>query len=103
METTIYGGPWANVTNRFLGVRFLINGEIHYGWIGFRKVRVYPMGARLYGWAYETEPNKEIIAGDTGRAEQSDSSISPTSLEILAAGHSGIEQRRKVTTVAGGH
>ena len=25
-------GPWANVTNRYLGFKFLIHGQVHYGW-----------------------------------------------------------------------
>jgi hypothetical protein len=95
METAVYGGPWADVTNRFLGVRFLINGEVHYGWIGFREVRNFPMGARLAGWAYEAVPDKAILAGDTGTGASADSFISPTSLEILAAGHTAIDERRK--------
>ena len=41
-------------------------------------------------------PDKAILAGDTGTGTVSiDSSISPTSLEILANGHTGVEQRRE--------
>jgi hypothetical protein len=25
-------GPWANVTNHYLGLRFMIKGKVHYGW-----------------------------------------------------------------------
>ena len=25
-------GPWKNVTNRYLGLKFRVNGKIHYGW-----------------------------------------------------------------------
>ena len=98
-SSNVYGSNWQNVKGRCLGVRFLINGEVHYGWIGFREVRVFPIAAKLYGWAYETVPDKEILAGDTGTATPLDSSISPTSLEILAAGHTAIEQRRKRTAL----
>ena len=31
-------GNFLNTTGRFLGVRFLISGQVHYGWIGFRYV-----------------------------------------------------------------
>ena len=102
METAVYGGLWADVTNRFLGVRFLINGEVHYGWIGFSAVRDFPMSARLAGWAYEAVPGKEILAGDTGSSE-SGATFEPTSLEILAAGHSAIDQRRKRSINPRGH
>jgi hypothetical protein len=97
METPIYGGYWQNAKSRSLGVRFLINGQVHYGWIGFREVHDYPLAAKLYGWAYETQPGKAILAGDTGTATPVDSSISPTSLEILSAGHTAINQRRRRT------
>jgi len=88
-------GKWANVTNRFLGVKFRIGNEVHYGWIGFRYVNVsFGVYAALGGWAYETEADKAILAGDKGSVSLT-GSINPTSLEILAAGHTGIEERRK--------
>jgi hypothetical protein len=98
METFEYGGPWANVSDRFLGVRFLINGEVHYGWIGFRMVGDANFGAYLAGWAYETEPDTPILAGDMGTAAPLDTSFTPSSLDILASGHNAIEQRRKRNT-----
>jgi hypothetical protein len=98
METPFYRGYWNyNTESRCLGVRFLINGEVHYGWIGFREVRVFPIAAKLYGWAYETVPDKPIVAGDMGTGASLDGSISPTSLEILAAGHTAVGERRKRT------
>jgi hypothetical protein len=82
--------------DRFLGIEFLINNEIHYGWIGFRSVALggYPT-ATLAGWAYETDANKAIAAGDRGINSQPTTSVEPTSLEILAIGHKGQELRRK--------
>ena len=107
METPFYRGSWQGAKSRCIGVRFLINGEVHYGWIGFREVRPIPVAVRLYGWAYESVPDKEILAGDTGSGTGTsaplDSSASPTSLEILAAGQAAIDQRRKRNTPAGGH
>jgi hypothetical protein len=99
-----YHFNWCNVTNRFLGVRFLVNGEVHFGWIGFRHVDGFrgKMGAALAGWAYETQPDKSIGAGDMGSSENG-ATIQPTSLEILSAGYSGVEQRRKRVATAGGH
>ena len=92
---------WHDAADKFLGVRFLINGEVHYGWIGFRSVTVaYPViTAKLGGWAYETAPGKSILAGDTGSGSaQSQGEIQPTSLQMLAAGHAAIEHRRKRTS-----
>jgi len=99
-----YVGSFANIQNKFLGVKLVVKGEVHFGWIGFRRVDAREtVQVTLAGWAYETDPNTPIVAGDLGTAAPLDSSISPTSLEVLSAGHSGIEQRRKRTTVAGGH
>ena len=89
---------WHDAEDKFLGVRFLINGQVHYGWIGFRSVSVaYPViTAKLGGWAYETQPNQSILAGDTGTASSGGmGSIEPSSLEVLSAGHTAIPQRRK--------
>jgi hypothetical protein len=99
METPFYRGSWnywgGYGKDRCLGVRFLIHGEVHYGWIGFRQVRNIPVAAKLYGYAYETTPDKGILAGDTGTAASFDSSTNPTSMEILAVGHSAIDKRRQ--------
>jgi len=87
-------GSWQNVQHRYLGVKFAINGETHYGWIGFRSVTETSdyggFKAIFGGWAYETQPNKPIRAGDTGTTEKaaaSSGSADPTSLEMLATGH----------------
>jgi len=60
-------GPWNNVTNRYLGLKFQIKGKTHYGWA---RLNVSSQGygsivATLTGYAYETTPNKAIIAGKT--------------------------------------
>lgn len=54
-------GPWANATNKFLGLKFLIAGEVHYGWA--RLTVTGGIGAVLTGYAYETVPNQKILAG----------------------------------------
>ena len=64
------GGYWKDVTARYLGVRFEINGEVHYGWARFSVAvsqgYIPLIKAKLTGYAYETEPNKTILAGDRG-------------------------------------
>jgi hypothetical protein len=65
---TSSGGNWVNVTNRYLGLRFQIQGHMHYGWARFSiKIKRGSPGitATLTGYAYETIPNKPIIAGKT--------------------------------------
>ncbi len=54
-------GPWFKMYHRFVGVKFLINDEIHYGWI--RLNIPGPGGGTITGYAYETVPNKPITAG----------------------------------------
>jgi len=60
-------GPWNNVKNRYLGLKFQINGKTHFGWA---RLSVHALGgafvrATLTGYAYETVANKRIIAGRT--------------------------------------
>jgi hypothetical protein len=67
-------GPWAGkgkgVKNRYLGLKFVIDGEVHYGWarlsvtLGRHRQSDDVVGT-LTGYAYETVPDKAIIAGRT--------------------------------------
>ena len=89
------GGPFANVGLRFFGLRFKINGKVHFGWAGVvAKARGHRGAAprievTLLGYAYETEADKPIIAGDTGsgaHASTSDPIDGPGTLGVLALG-----------------
>jgi hypothetical protein len=79
---TFYNGPWNDVVNAYLGLRFQIDGQDHYGWARFT-VQWEDGGTRLLaeltGYAYETEANTPIIAGDTGGANAANESSSPAS------------------------
>jgi hypothetical protein len=59
-------GSWSKGKNRYLGLEFLIEGKVHFGWarlsVSCRGTDVY---ATLTGYAYETIPNKAIKAGQT--------------------------------------
>ena len=84
-------GPWVNVTNRYLGVKFKINGKLHYGWarLNVKVVRgQYEITATLTGYAYETIPNKAIIAGKTKGPDVI--TVQPGSLGRLAQGSAGL-------------
>jgi hypothetical protein len=60
------GGGWLNVSNRFLGLKFKLHGETHYGWTRLSvTVENFKISGTLTGYAYETIPNKTIIAGRT--------------------------------------
>ena len=52
-------GPWAGVNDKFLGVTFKISGQTHYGW-----VRVNLHTKTITGYAYETNANQPILAGE---------------------------------------
>jgi len=65
-----YFGSWMPfATNRYLGVRFTLNGQPHFGWVRMNTTwRETKEGikALITGYAYETQPGKAIAAGDQG-------------------------------------
>jgi hypothetical protein len=65
------GGRWKNVKNGYLGLKFKIDGEIHYGWERLTVRNESPLTADLTGYAYETKPNTPIVAGTTSGVEES--------------------------------
>lgn len=76
VATTQYSdlGQWVRkgkgVSNRYLGLKFMIDGKAHYGWarvsITVAHHRQYDdVTATLTGYAYETVPDKAIVAGQT--------------------------------------
>jgi len=88
-------GKWNNVKNRYLGVRFQIDGKTHYGWARFsvevQKPR-YVITATLTGYAYETTQKKEIRAG---QIHDADANLAPASLGRLARGAQTAPAMRK--------
>jgi hypothetical protein len=105
-------GNWVNVTNRYLGLRFKIKGKIHYGWarLSVQYVRFITLSATLTGYAYETIPNKPIVAGQTKGPDEIGLEPEATltapisslaSLGVLAMGAPGLSiWRREVSAVA---
>ncbi|HEX8815024.1 MAG TPA: hypothetical protein VF753_05945 [Terriglobales bacterium] len=59
-----YEGPWFNADDRYLGFKFIVDREIHYGWARLN-IHWLKKEATLTGYAYETDPGKPIIAGET--------------------------------------
>jgi hypothetical protein len=84
-------GYWGDNTPKYLGLRFSIHGEVHYGWarVSF-KWKDYRAPVKLEGYAYETTPNHPILAGkktsfdSTSDLEESDPQAG--SLGALARG-----------------
>jgi hypothetical protein len=95
-------GPFANVTNRYLGFKFLIDGQVHYGWARLTVTSYY--GVTLTGYAYETIPNKTILEGHTSGPEvagaftpanlQAPGTL-PATLGMLARGADGLSIWRR--------
>jgi hypothetical protein len=90
-------GPWVNVANRYLGVKFLIGGTTHYGWVRITtSTTAHP---HITGYAYETTPNTSIKdgtisgpekVGNLAPAEMLAPNPQPASLGLLARGSDGI-------------
>jgi hypothetical protein len=87
-------GRWAGkgdgVTDRYLGLKFLIDGEVHYGWarlnvtLGHNR-QFGNVSATLTGYAYETVPDKPIIAGQIAGPDVT-TVVRPETLGELALG-----------------
>jgi hypothetical protein len=100
-----YSGGWVNVSDRYLGLRFQINGETHFGWARL-SVRFHggppaerTWQAQLTGYAYETTSGKTIQAGQTKGNEEDDRQVSAAGvggqLGALAFGSGGIALWRR--------
>jgi hypothetical protein len=69
-------GPWANVTNRYLGLKFTIKGAEHFGWARLNvSCAGATVNATLTGYAYETVANRPILTGKKSGSDESDNSI----------------------------
>ena len=66
-STVCLGGNWLDVGDRYLGLKFTVKGKTHYGWARLNLTYGLQQGitATLTGYAYETIPDKSIIAGAT--------------------------------------
>jgi hypothetical protein len=93
-------GPWANQQNKYLGVEFFIDGELHYGWIRLTVTIVEDelMDATITGYAYETNPNQSIHAGqlsDEASVSAKTVPMASPSLGALAVGSLGLNLWRR--------
>jgi hypothetical protein len=90
--STSTGGQWTDSKNRYLGLQFVIKGQVHYGWA--RLTVTYPqqgqrgLTAVLTGYAYETIPGKPIVTGKTKGPDVI--TLDPATLGHLAGGASQI-------------
>jgi hypothetical protein len=95
-------GAWGKnrrATGPYMGFKFLINGEIHYGWARVNvQANFLHLSATLTGYAYETVANRPILTGFTHGSMDSSSdpsqenqaretqALAPGSLGQLALG-----------------
>lgn len=57
------GSSWCGVTDKYLGLRITISGNLHYGWARFDVNADASTGWVLKDYAYNTVPNESIRAG----------------------------------------
>lgn len=59
-------GQWQDIEeHKYLGVKFLIGGQTHYGWIEMTAIlgtRIFQV-VKIYAYAYEATPGDPIVAG----------------------------------------
>jgi hypothetical protein len=78
-------GLWVHVTNRYLGLRFAVQGKIHYGWARLNiNCASFQCTGLLTGYAYESVPNKAIVTGKTKGSDVI--TVQPATLGHLSQG-----------------
>ena len=88
-------GPFTKAQHGYLGLKFTISGETHFGWARIN-MPTGPHSGVLTGYAYETIPNKPIRAGQTSGNEATAGTldpsafIEPATLGRLALGAPGV-------------
>ena len=96
LSTTTWG-QWPKVQKGYLGLKFYVKGEAHYGWTRLSIRKGVYIKTTLTGYAYETIPNKSIIAGKT---HGKDVVTLPATLGRLAQGASGLSAWRGTNSPA---
>lgn len=94
-----FNGSWKLPTTAFVGVKFTINGELHYGWTRFQLIKAQSflgVDMKITGYAYETNPNQPIPVGKKSGSEsvKSGPQPAPASLGHLAAGADAVHMGR---------
>jgi hypothetical protein len=103
--SVFYSDAWANVSDRYLGLRFQVNGETHFGWarltVSFKggPPAQRSWEAHLTGYAYETVPGKTIRAGQIKGGQDDEGEASPKGIALhlgaMALGSNGIALWRR--------
>ncbi|MFC1668560.1 PEP-CTERM sorting domain-containing protein [Chlamydiota bacterium] len=84
-------GQWIGVTDKYLGLKFQIGANWHYGWA---RLDVADLGGNCVGtlkdYAYDNTPDTPIHMGATGGVIPE-----PSSIALLALGAAGLAWQRK--------
>jgi hypothetical protein len=100
-------GNWANAQDKYLGLRFVIQGKVHYGWVRMNvNAKSLFTTTFITGIAFETTPNQAIITGQTQEADVleprtfqpaklSNPSHHAATLGVLAQGARGMDLWRR--------
>ena len=59
----IFGGEWLNKKDKYLGLKFIINGEYHYGWLRISH-NLNEAKLAIKDFAYNKQANEFIRAGE---------------------------------------
>jgi hypothetical protein len=97
-------GQFPYARGRYLGMQFVIEGKIHYGWARLNVPSIsqqHGITAVVTGYAYETIPGKPIITGKTKGPDVV--TLQPATLGHLATGASAIPAWRVKQTAATTH
>jgi hypothetical protein len=93
-----FGAPSNSPKNAYLGVKFQLGKETHYGWIRLTTSCDTPgtVEGTVTGYAYETLPDTPIAAGQiySGVNEENDAE-KPATLGMLGLGSAGLPLWRK--------
>jgi hypothetical protein len=86
----VYNEPWPGGGPGLAGLKFQDTDGAHYGWVKL-EVSQAADSVTILGYAYETEPDKAIAAGDTGMH-----SIPSLPLLLLSSGAAGVLAYRRL-------
>lgn len=78
-------GAFGNQTDKYLGIRFDIAGDVHYGWIRL-DVTLSPVSLTIKDWAYREGADEGIDAGQT-EIEVGIPTIDATKLSVYSFGN----------------
>jgi hypothetical protein len=101
--------PWTGkIGKAYVGLKFTIKGQTHFGWARVKTTSIYPYRVFLTGYAYETIPDKPIVTGQTKGPDgggQPDSTAArapipqPVTLGLLALGSPALSIWRRDDSV----